>query len=138
MLGCGETPTQVLHTLKDLRNSGVDVVTFGQYLRPSTRHMKVYEYVTPEAFEVSGGFGDLCFLCVAELVQCSSLCISCVQLHHHLQGWQKEADAMGFLYVAAGPLVSYWHEILLLFIAALNYSSFCCRFGLRTKPASSS
>lgn len=51
MLGCGETPAQITQTLTDLRESGVDVVTFGQYLRPTPKHMKVYEYVTPEAFE---------------------------------------------------------------------------------------
>jgi lipoyl synthase len=33
-----------------LRNVGVDVVTFGQYMRPTKRHMKVVEYVTPEKF----------------------------------------------------------------------------------------
>ncbi|DBA01605.1 TPA: hypothetical protein N0F65_011361 [Lagenidium giganteum] len=50
MLGVGERNEDILQTLKDLRNSGVDVVTFGQYLRPSTKHMPVKEYVTPEAF----------------------------------------------------------------------------------------
>ncbi|OQS02644.1 lipoic acid synthetase, mitochondrial precursor [Thraustotheca clavata] len=51
MLGVGEKPAEILQTLKDLRSSGVDVVTFGQYLRPSTRHMPVAEYVSPEAFQ---------------------------------------------------------------------------------------
>lgn len=50
MLGVGERNEDIYQTLKDLRNSGVDVVTFGQYLRPSTKHMPVKEYVTPEAF----------------------------------------------------------------------------------------
>ena len=50
MLGVGETAEDVLETLKDLRRAGVDVVTFGQYLRPSTKHMPVKEYVTPESF----------------------------------------------------------------------------------------
>lgn len=50
MLGVGERKEDLYQTLKDLRNSGVDVVTFGQYLRPSTKHMPVKEYVTPEAF----------------------------------------------------------------------------------------
>jgi lipoyl synthase len=36
--------------LLELRNVGVDVVTFGQYMRPTKRHMKVAEYVTPEKF----------------------------------------------------------------------------------------
>jgi lipoic acid synthetase len=51
MLGLGEKKEDIYQTLKDLRNHGVDVVTFGQYLRPSVKHMPVKEYVTPEAFE---------------------------------------------------------------------------------------
>ncbi|KAG5185126.1 hypothetical protein JKP88DRAFT_208059 [Tribonema minus] len=51
MLGCGETPPEIEATLRDLRNVGCDVVTFGQYLRPSKRHMPMKEYITPEAFE---------------------------------------------------------------------------------------
>lgn len=52
MLGCGENESQVCQTLHDLRYiSDVDVITFGQYLQPSNRHMKVEEYVTPDVFE---------------------------------------------------------------------------------------
>ncbi|CAL9201991.1 unnamed protein product [Musa hybrid cultivar] len=51
MLGCGETPEQVISTMEKVRAAGVDVMTFGQYMRPSKRHMPVSEYVTPEAFE---------------------------------------------------------------------------------------
>uniref|UniRef100_M4BVM0 Lipoyl synthase, mitochondrial n=1 Tax=Hyaloperonospora arabidopsidis (strain Emoy2) TaxID=559515 RepID=M4BVM0_HYAAE len=50
MLGVGERNEDVFQTLRDLRNGGVDVVTFGQYLRPSTKHMPVKSYVTPETF----------------------------------------------------------------------------------------
>lgn len=71
MLGCGETPEEIRQTLKDLRAADVQVVTFGQYLRPSKKHMKVSEWVTPQTFEM----------------------------------WQQEAEQMGFLYVASGPLV---------------------------------
>merc|ERR1711900_89903 len=52
MLGLGETEEQLWATLKELRKVNVDVVTFGQYMRPTKRHMKVEEYVTPEAFEL--------------------------------------------------------------------------------------
>ena len=56
----------------DLSNcTGVDVVTLGQYMRPTKRHMPVAEYVTPEAFAA----------------------------------YQREAEQLGFLYAAAGPLV---------------------------------
>eukprot|EP01025_Chloroclados_australasicus_P021975 TRINITY_DN22870_c0_g2_i1.p2 TRINITY_DN22870_c0_g2~~TRINITY_DN22870_c0_g2_i1.p2 ORF type:complete len:129 (-),score=20.73 TRINITY_DN22870_c0_g2_i1:73-405(-) len=50
MLGCGESSEEVLETLGLLREGGVDVVTLGQYMRPTKRHMAVSEYVTPEAF----------------------------------------------------------------------------------------
>jgi lipoic acid synthetase len=71
MLGLGETDEEIRTTLRDLRSIGCDVVTFGQYLQPTSRHLKVENYVEPEKF--------------AE--------------------WQREAEGMGFLYVASGPLV---------------------------------
>lgn len=51
MLGLGETDGEIRTTLEDLRSNDVDVVTFGQYLQPSRRHLPVKEYVTPEKFE---------------------------------------------------------------------------------------
>lgn len=51
MLGLGETSAQLSQTLRDLRAADVDVVTFGQYMRPTKRHMPVHEYVSPEVFE---------------------------------------------------------------------------------------
>ncbi|KAK4762239.1 hypothetical protein SAY87_030123 [Trapa incisa] len=51
MLGCGETLDQVVRTMEKVRAAGVDVMTFGQYMRPSKRHMPVSEYITPEAFD---------------------------------------------------------------------------------------
>ena len=51
MLGLGETDDEIRRTMQDLRNNNVDVVTFGQYLQPSRRHLPVKEYVTPEKFE---------------------------------------------------------------------------------------
>ena len=51
MLGLGETDEEVIHTLEELRKVDVDVVTFGQYMRPTTKHMKVSEYVHPEKFQ---------------------------------------------------------------------------------------
>ncbi len=58
MLGVGEKDSEVLQTLKDLAEIGVDVVTFGQYLRPSTKHMPVKEYVTPEKFQQWQSIGE--------------------------------------------------------------------------------
>jgi len=71
MLGFGETDEDIMETLNDLRTAGVDVVTFGQYLQPTRRHLPVKEYVTPEKFDE----------------------------------WQVKAEALGFKYVASGPLV---------------------------------
>lgn len=51
MLGLGETDAQVVAAMRELRNVGVDVVTFGQYMRPTKRHMKVTRYVPPEEFD---------------------------------------------------------------------------------------
>jgi len=50
MLGLGEEQKEVEQTLIDLREVGCDIVTFGQYLQPSKRHLKVERYVTPEEF----------------------------------------------------------------------------------------
>jgi lipoic acid synthetase len=50
MLGLGETDDDIRQTLRDLRDIDVDVVTFGQYLQPSKRHLPVKEYVTPEKY----------------------------------------------------------------------------------------
>lgn len=58
MLGLGETDVEIRQTLKDLRSVGVDVVTFGQYLRPTERHLSVVEYVTPEKFEMWKRVGE--------------------------------------------------------------------------------
>jgi lipoyl synthase len=43
---------QLWEALRELRKVDVDVVTFGQYMRPTKRHMAVYEYVTPDVFEM--------------------------------------------------------------------------------------
>ncbi|KAJ3719778.1 mitochondrial Lipoyl synthase [Lentinula raphanica] len=51
MLGVGETESQVVDALKELRKVDVDVVTFGQYMRPTKRHMKVDRYVEPAEFD---------------------------------------------------------------------------------------
>lgn len=51
MLGLGETKDEIKQTLVDLKAHNVDVVTFGQYLRPTKGHLPVVEYVTPEAFK---------------------------------------------------------------------------------------
>ena len=51
MVGLGESDDEVLQTLRDLRDVGVEIVTLGQYLRPSLEHYPVAAYITPEKFD---------------------------------------------------------------------------------------
>jgi lipoic acid synthetase len=71
MLGVGETHDEVVLAMKDLRSVGCDILTLGQYLRPSEKHLAVSEFVRPEAFAAL----------------------------------EQEGLALGFRFVAAGPLV---------------------------------
>ena len=71
MCGLGETEDEVLQCLEDLRAHDVDIVTLGQYLRPSKKHIPVEAYVHPETFD----------------------------------RYADKARALGFGYVASGPLV---------------------------------
>jgi lipoyl synthase len=71
MLGLGETRGEVLQAMRDLRSVGCDILTIGQYLRPTEKHLAVEEFVRPEVF--------------AEL--------------------EEEGLALGFRFVASGPLV---------------------------------
>jgi len=50
MLGLGETAEEVLQVMRDLRAHGVGILTLGQYLRPSPKHLPIVRYVTPEEF----------------------------------------------------------------------------------------
>jgi lipoic acid synthetase len=51
MLGLGETDAEIFATMDDLRAIGVDILTLGQYLRPTLHHLPVQRYVTPVEFE---------------------------------------------------------------------------------------
>ncbi len=57
MLGLGETHEEILETLDDLRAVNVDIVTLGQYLQPTTKHLPIAEFVTPERFEEYKEYG---------------------------------------------------------------------------------
>lgn len=50
MLGLGETEEEIIEAMKDLRNVGVKILTLGQYLQPSNKHLPVIEFITPEQF----------------------------------------------------------------------------------------
>jgi len=71
MLGLGETAAEVLQTLRDLRAHGCDLLTIGQYLRPTPQHLPVVRFVHPDEFA----------------------------------SWKAQADALGFVNTASGPLV---------------------------------
>jgi lipoic acid synthetase len=50
MLGLGELEEEVIQTMRDLRDADVDIVTIGQYLQPSKKHLPVKEFITPDQF----------------------------------------------------------------------------------------
>ncbi len=51
MLGLGETHEEVIESMEDLRSVNVDVLTLGQYLQPTAKHLPIAEFVTPERFQ---------------------------------------------------------------------------------------
>jgi lipoic acid synthetase len=57
MVGLGETEVEIAATLDDLRAANVDIVTFGQYLRPTPNHLAVERYVTPQEFDLYREWG---------------------------------------------------------------------------------
>jgi lipoic acid synthetase len=71
MVGLGEAEAEVIETMRDLRGAGAEILTLGQYLRPSAWHLPVIEWVTPARFEA----------------------------------YREAGRALGFRYVASGPLV---------------------------------
>jgi len=85
MVGLGETVDEVKATLVDLREAGCDIVTFGQYLQPTPKHLAVQEFVHPDQFAA----------------------------------YQRMAEALGFRYVASGPLVRSSYRAGELFIKGM-------------------
>lgn len=82
MVGLGESPEEVVETLKDTRDAGVEVVTIGQYLQPTKKHLMVKEYVTPEQFEAYREIGlELGF----RFVESSPLVRSSYQAEKHVR-----------------------------------------------------
>jgi lipoic acid synthetase len=84
MVGIGETDVEVLETMHDLREAGVQVVTLGQYLRPTPKHAPVDRYVEPERFDA----------------------------------FATEGRAMGFAFVASGPLVRSSYKAAEVFVSS--------------------
>ena len=82
MVGLGESDPEIAETMRDLRGAGVEILTLGQYLRPSAWHLPVVEFVTPERFAA----------------------------------WRDAGRALGFRYVASGPLVRSSYRAAELFL----------------------
>jgi lipoic acid synthetase len=82
MVGLGEQEAEVVETMRDLRANGVEILTLGQYLRPSAWHLPVVEYVPPERFAA----------------------------------YREQGLALGFRYVASGPLVRSSYRAAELFL----------------------
>ena len=65
MLGLGETTEEIIETMADLRAVGCDLLTMGQYLQPSAKHLQVIRYLPPDEFDQLGriakslGFADV-------------------------------------------------------------------------------
>jgi lipoic acid synthetase len=58
MLGLGETIAEVMDALADLRATGIDLVTIGQYLQPTPKHLPVERYLPPSEFEMIGRLAE--------------------------------------------------------------------------------
>ncbi|HEU4320470.1 MAG TPA: lipoyl synthase [Acidimicrobiia bacterium] len=58
IVGMGETEEEVLATLADMRAVGIDIITIGQYLRPTSRHRPIHRYVHPDEFARYKAFGE--------------------------------------------------------------------------------
>ena len=82
MLGLGETEEEVIQTLHDLKAAKVDIVTIGQYLQPSKKHLPVKHFVTPEQFKKYETIGlELGF----RHVESGALVRSSYRAHKHLK-----------------------------------------------------
>lgn len=97
MLGLGETREEVIQTLEDLKNAGCDVVTIGQYLQPTKKHLPVQRFVHPDEFaeyrEIGYGLG-LDYVESGPLVRSSYHSERHVQPGYGKAAWEKEKAQM--------------------------------------------
>ncbi|HMO32096.1 MAG TPA: lipoyl synthase [Lacibacter sp.] len=97
MLGLGETKEEVIQTLHDLCDNGVDVVTIGQYLQPTKKHLEVQRFVHPDEF---AGYRDIGYSIGLDYVESGPLVRSSYHSEKHVipgwgrQAWQQEQAAM--------------------------------------------
>ncbi len=87
MLGLGETKEEVVQTLQDLYNSGVDVVTIGQYLQPTKKHLPVDRFIHPDEF---AEYREIGYQMGLDYVESGPLVRSSYHSEKHvIQGWGR-------------------------------------------------
>lgn len=87
MLGLGETKEEVIQTMQDLRDSNVDVITIGQYLQPSKKHLAVQRFVHPDEFKELREIG---YTMGFDYVESGPLVRSSYHSEKHvIEGWGK-------------------------------------------------
>ncbi len=97
MLGLGETKEEVVQTLQDLQVAGCDVVTIGQYLQPTKKHLSVQRFVHPDEFREYKAIGYNLGL---DYVESGPLVRSSYHSERHLipgygkKAWESEQAAM--------------------------------------------
>ena len=83
MVGLGETSDEVESTIRDIRDAGVEVLTIGQYLQPTTQHLPVDRFVTPEEF---GEYRELALSLGFAHCESGPLVRSSYHAHEHVGG----------------------------------------------------
>ncbi len=88
MLGLGETKEEVIQTMNDLKESSVDVITIGQYLQPTKKHLPVYRFVHPEEF---AEFRQIGYKMGFDYVESGPLVRSSYHSEKHvIEGWGRK------------------------------------------------
>jgi lipoic acid synthetase len=97
MLGLGETKEEVIQTLEDLKNAGCDVVTIGQYLQPTKKHLSVQRFVHPSEF---AEYRELGYQLGLDYVESGPLVRSSYHSERHvipgygIEAWKKEKEEL--------------------------------------------
>jgi lipoyl synthase len=87
MLGLGETKEEVVQTMQDLKESNVDVITIGQYLQPTIKHLSVHRFVHPDEFEE---FREIGYQMGFDYVESGPLVRSSYHSEKHvIEGWGR-------------------------------------------------
>lgn len=100
MLGLGEAKEEVIQSLHDLRNNGVDVVTIGQYLQPSKKHLPVNRFVHPDEF---AEYREIGYSIGFDYVESGPLVRSSYHSDKHViegfgrAAWMKQRESFGLL-----------------------------------------